>query len=52
MRRKSNSKSKMRNGKNVVNVTQRARARSGQGGNVFAINASDVGVIRTDIAPK
>ncbi|SDD01868.1 hypothetical protein SAMN02799630_02076 [Paenibacillus sp. UNCCL117] len=37
--------------RNAVKVGQRARASTGQGGNAFAINASDVGVVRTDVAP-
>ncbi|MFS0839011.1 hypothetical protein [Paenibacillus sp. 1P03SA] len=37
---------------NTVNVKQSARAHTGQGGNAFAINASDVGVVRTDVAAK
>ncbi|MCS7459351.1 hypothetical protein N0M98_04295 [Paenibacillus doosanensis] len=38
-------------GKNTVVVKQHSSARTGQGGNAFAINASDVGVVRTDVAP-
>jgi hypothetical protein len=38
--------------KNTVLVKQSSHASTGQGGNAFAINASDVGVIRTDVAPS
>lgn len=34
-------------GKNTVIVRQSADARTGQGGNAFAINGSDVGVVKT-----
>lgn len=46
--RKSRHKHRLRvqKGRNIVNVTQSAGARTGQGGNAFAINASDVGVVR------
>jgi hypothetical protein len=39
-------------GRNTVNVKQSARASTGQGGNAFAINASDVGVVRTEVQPS
>ncbi|MCG7408745.1 hypothetical protein MH117_15035 [Paenibacillus sp. ACRRX] len=45
-------KTRTREGSNRVNVKQSASASTGQGGNAFAINASDVGVVRTDIRPK
>jgi hypothetical protein len=32
-----------------VDIRQSSSARSGQGGNPISINASDVGVVRTDI---
>lgn len=32
-----------------VEVRQKASARSGQGGNPIAINASDIGVVRTTV---
>ncbi|AEI43565.1 hypothetical protein [Paenibacillus mucilaginosus] len=35
-----------------VDVRQSASARTGQGGNPIAINASDVGVVRTDITNR
>ena len=38
-------------GRNIVTVNQYSRASTGQGGNAFAINASDVGVVRTDLRP-
>lgn len=41
-----------KDGKNVVKVNQSSHARTGQGGNAFAINASDVGVVRTDVAAR
>ncbi|MGX4586217.1 hypothetical protein [Paenibacillus chitinolyticus] len=44
--------SKVNTTHNKVNVNQSAKARTGQGGNAFAINASDVGVVRTDVAAK
>ncbi|MCZ8511319.1 hypothetical protein O9H85_02470 [Paenibacillus filicis] len=44
--------SKAQQSKNAVRVKQSAQARTGQGGNAFAINASDVGVVRTDVVPK
>ncbi|CAM4499470.1 hypothetical protein FHS16_005577 [Paenibacillus endophyticus] len=34
------------NGKTFVNVKQGANASINQGGNAFAINASDIGVVR------
>lgn len=43
---------KVKDVNNTVKVKQKARASTGQGGNAFAINASDVGVVRTDINPK
>jgi hypothetical protein len=52
MRKKTANRSVKKSGSNSVKVVQKARARSGQGGNVYAINSSDVGVIRTDIQPK
>jgi hypothetical protein len=33
----------------VVRVEQSSSARTGQGGNPIAINASDVGVVRSDV---
>jgi hypothetical protein len=49
--KKSKNRHHWKNGKNTVKVNQSARAQTGQGGNVFAINASDVGVVRTDVSP-
>lgn len=37
------------NENNKVNVWQSSKARTGQGGNAFAINASDVGVVKTKV---
>jgi hypothetical protein len=48
----SRKNKKKRNGKNIVRVRQSTRASTGQGGNAFAINASDVGVVRTDVDGK
>ncbi|WP_174704622.1 hypothetical protein [Paenibacillus physcomitrellae] len=35
-----------------VTVKQSSSARTGQGGNPIAINASDVGVVRTDVTNR
>ncbi|MFB5676635.1 hypothetical protein ACE3NQ_16265 [Paenibacillus terreus] len=35
-----------------VDVRQTSSARTGQGGNPIAINASDIGVVRTDVRPS
>lgn len=48
---KKNS-SKFKNKRISVTVKQSASARSGQGGNPIAINASDVGVVRTDVTNR
>ncbi|MGG1636731.1 hypothetical protein MHH56_28015 [Paenibacillus sp. FSL K6-3182] len=37
---------KKNNGKTFVNVKQNAHASINQGGNAFAINATDIGVVR------
>ncbi|WP_164515096.1 hypothetical protein [Paenibacillus lentus] len=50
--KKTNKRRHWKNGRNVVHVTQSARSSTGQGGNSFAINASDVGVVRTDVSPR
>ncbi|CAG7614528.1 hypothetical protein PAESOLCIP111_01719 [Paenibacillus solanacearum] len=49
---KQSKKKHKRSGKNTVNVRQSANARTGQGGNAFAFNGSDVGVVRTDVTPS
>lgn len=48
MSRKSSNKNivKWGNGKTNIRVGQSANASIGQGGNAFAINASEIGVVR------
>ncbi len=45
-------RSRVRRKRISVDVRQSSSARTGQGGNPIAINASDVGVVRTDIRNK
>lgn len=42
-------RSSYKNKKISVVVRQSSSARTGQGGNPIAINASDIGVVRTDV---
>lgn len=46
----SKKRTRVRRRRISVDVRQSASARSGQGGKI-AINASDVGVVRTDVRP-
>ncbi|SEF68969.1 hypothetical protein [Paenibacillus sp. UNC499MF] len=43
---------KVKKSRNTVIVKQAAKARTGQGGNAFAINASDVGVVKTNVGRR
>jgi len=51
MHHKSWNKQHKKHGKTVVIIKQGAHAHTGQGGNAIAINASDVGVVRTKVQP-
>ncbi|MGE6226885.1 hypothetical protein [Paenibacillus chitinolyticus] len=43
---------KVKKSRTTVIVKQAAKARTGQGGNAFAINASDVGVVKTKVGRR
>ncbi|WP_217559316.1 hypothetical protein [Paenibacillus sp. GbtcB18] len=43
---------KVKKSRTTVIVKQAAQARTGQGGNAIAINASDVGVVRTKVGRR
>ncbi|WP_176718177.1 hypothetical protein [Paenibacillus kribbensis] len=45
-------RSGFKNKKISVDVRQSSSAQTGQGGNPISINASDVGVVRTDVQNK
>ncbi|MEC0183722.1 hypothetical protein P4H61_19730 [Paenibacillus peoriae] len=45
-------RSGFKNKKISVDVRQSSSAQTGQGGNPISINASDVGVVRTDVNNK
>ncbi|WP_185897298.1 hypothetical protein [Paenibacillus zeisoli] len=45
-------RSGFKNKRIAVSVRQSSSATTGQGGNPIAINASDVGVVRTDVRNK